>query len=283
MTDDIRVDSGSPIDLLIAGGLTVDVIGGVEVSGGAARYATEAALDAGYRVALHVVGGPELVARETVERLMRQAEVVWQEAPTSIVFEHHGEHDRRRLRLRSGTDDLKIPDPDHIHSARAVLFAPVAGEVPAGTLAQLTASVRAAGLQGWLRAADADGWVTHPTLHDVDPALAEALRGLDLLLASSDDLGGSVGPSALARLRAWIGPGPELVATAGADGAWLDSGQRPIEHIPAHAVTDRSTIGAGDAFAALLTAGRGSGLGLAAAARAASEGTAHYLATRSSG
>ena len=67
MTDDIRADPEAPVDLLVIGGLTIDVLDGREVAGGAARYATEAAVAAGLRVALHTVAGPEPVVRSALD------------------------------------------------------------------------------------------------------------------------------------------------------------------------------------------------------------------------
>ncbi len=109
MTDDIRADTRVPVDLLIVGGLTIDVLDGEEVVGGAARYATEAALAAGLRVGLCTVSGPEPVAREAVARFRELADVTWHEAAASIVFEHHGAHDERRLRPAVG--DRTDPRP----------------------------------------------------------------------------------------------------------------------------------------------------------------------------
>ncbi len=135
-------------------------------------------------------------------------------------------------------------------------------------------------MQGWLRTADAEGWVLPRPLSDLDPGLAAALRGLDLLVASEHDIGEADGPPALAALRAWAGPGPELVVTAGVDGAWLDAGSGPPVHVPAEVVEGRHTIGAGDAFSAVLTARRGAGDSLVDAASTAATATAAYLATR---
>ena len=111
-------------------------------------------------------------------------------------------------------------------------------------------------LTGWLRTTDADGWVDRRRLSTVSADVADALRGLDLLLASVDELRGEEGSEAIERLRAWSGPGPELVVTAGADGAWVEVPGSPPAHVPAEVVTGRHTIGAGDAFAAVLVAGR---------------------------
>jgi hypothetical protein len=231
VTDDIRADQTAPLDLLVVGGLTIDVMDGTEIVGGAARHSTEAALAAGIRVALQTVAGPEALVGAYVERLAHQCPVARQVAATSIVFEHHGQHDARRLRLRSGT--ARIADPaSGLPAAAAVLFAPVASEVAPEALTARAAPLRAAGMQGWLRASDPDGWVTRRRLSDVDPVDAERLRGLGLLLASVDELRG-------------------------------DSGEE-----------------AGDAFAAVLVAGRGAGQPLEQATANAAAATARFLATR---
>jgi heat shock protein HslJ len=278
VTDDIRADPEAPVDLLIVGGLTIDVLDGREVAGGAARYATEAAVAAGLRVALYTVAGPEPVIRSELTRLSEQAVVVVHPASTSIVFEHHGPHDDRRLRLRSGTEQIRLPG--RLPRARAVLFAPVAGEVTVDAIQAISAPLRAAGLQGWLRQTDAGGWVTRVRLSAMDETLAASLRSLDLLLASVDELRGSDGSAAVGRLRAWAGAGPELVVTAGVAGAWVDAGGGSPRHVPAEVVANRHTIGAGDAFAAVLAAKRGAGLDLHAATAAAAQATARYLASR---
>jgi sugar/nucleoside kinase (ribokinase family) len=280
VTDDIRVLPRPPVDLLVVAGLTIDVFGEVQAVGGAARYATEAAHAAGLRVALHTVAGPEPMMAGALDRLADLSEVSAMPATTSIVFEHHGAHDRRRLRLRRGTEVLDSADAVGLPPASAVLFAPVAAEVSADAVRAIRAPLRAAGLQGWLRQPDADGWVGLVEPERLAADLAETLRDLDLLFASREDLDDMEGPQAVARLRAWAGPGPQLVVTAGVHGAWVDAGDGDPRHVPAEPVEGRNTIGAGDAFAAVLTAGRGSGLDLATAAAEASTATALYLATR---
>ena len=65
----------------------------------------------------------------------------------------------------------------------------------------VSAPLRAAGLQGWLRQTDADGWVSRVPLSTMDETLAASLRSLDLLLASVDELRGDDGLAAVGRLR----------------------------------------------------------------------------------
>jgi sugar/nucleoside kinase (ribokinase family) len=282
MTDDIRrVELATPVDLLVVGGLTVDEMPGhIEAAGGAARYATEGALAAGLQVTLHTVSGDEPIVRDALDRLATRAIVVRQAAPASIRFEHHRTDESRSLRLLARTDPIASLDPVRLPKAAAVLFAPVAEEVAAGALDGVPTPYRAAGLQGWLRDKDSDGWVVNRPLAALEASLVAALRGLDLLIASHHDLGAPDGPSALAAFRAWAGPDPELVVTTGTDGAWLDDGLSPPVHVPAAVVTERNTIGAGDAFAAVLSARRGAGLDLRSAAAEATTATARYLASR---
>jgi sugar/nucleoside kinase (ribokinase family) len=270
-----------PVDLLIIGGVTVDdLVGWGEAAGGAARYATEAALAAGLRVALHTVAGEEPVVRQALDRLSARAHVIRHPAPTSIRFEHHGTDDARRLRLRGVTDPIRVPHLDRLPVAAAVLFAPVAGEVAADAVQAVRAPFRAAGLQGWLRQTDPDGWVMIRPLAQLEPELTAALLGLDLLIASLEDVAALDAPAAMAQIRAWAGPRPQLVVTAGREGAWLDDGVGPTSHVRAEVVEGRPTIGAGDAFAAVLVARRGAGRALRDAAEDAASATAAYLATR---
>jgi sugar/nucleoside kinase (ribokinase family) len=271
-----------PVDLLIIGGITVDdlVGSGAAAAGGAARYATEAALAAGLRVALRTVAGQEPVVRQALDWLAARADVIRQPAPSSIHFEHHGTDEARRLRLRQMTDLIRAPNPDHLPVPAAVLFAPVAGEVGADTVEAVRAPFRAAGLQGWLRETDPDGWLMTRPLPMLEPEVAGAVRGLDLLIASFEDLGALDGPAALAQIRAWAGPRPQLVVTAGTEGAWLDDGLGPASRVRAEVIEGRHTIGAGDAFAAVLVARRGAGRALRDAAADAASATAAYLANR---
>jgi sugar/nucleoside kinase (ribokinase family) len=282
VTDDIAgTESAIGADLLVVAGVAVDELGALgEVAGGAARYATESALAAGLRVALHTVAGDEPVVRDLIARLAAQADLRWHRTHESIRFTHDGVDEARRLRLKTAVEPIRVPDPALLRNARSVLFAPVAGEVAPEAMRAVTASFRAAGIQGWLRATDADGWVTGLPPSELPTNLSDALRGLDLLIASRQDLAANDGPGALAGLRQWAGAGPELVVTAGHDGAWLDDGRSPVAHVPADVVEGRNTVGAGDAFAAVLVARRGADLDLRTAARDAAAATARYLASR---
>jgi sugar/nucleoside kinase (ribokinase family) len=70
-----------------------------------------------------------------------------------------------------------------------------------------------------------------------------------------------------------------LVVTAGADGSWL--ALQHVEHIPApRIVQEVSTVGAGDAFAAVMVARLAQGESALAAAREAANAVAEMLIRR---
>ena len=273
-----------PVDLLVVGGLTLDQLAsGRLAAGGAARYATEAALADGRSVALLTAAGLEPEVRGWLASLGEAVPTTVRAVPTSIRFEHTGSADDRRLRLLAAVSPLTASDAPGLVRARAVLFGPVAGDIaPALVAAAPSDSVRVAGIQGWLRRSDADGWVDVHPLGELPSDLATVMRSLDLLVASERDIGHELlAPQALAILRAWSGPGPDLVITAGAAGAWAQSADGPLTHIQATRLADTvPTVGAGDAFAAILAAHRGAGQSLAAAVAAANAATARWLAIR---
>jgi sugar/nucleoside kinase (ribokinase family) len=143
---------------------------------------------------------------------------------------------------------------------RAVLYAPVADEIPLDALALWADRERAAILQGWLRSMDEGAEVRPLALGGLRPELVEALAQFDLLVASREDLLAEADAPVdqLAALRRVFGPSPALVVTDGADGMWLDMalvgaypGLRRHLAVPWR-VEAASTVGAGDILAAFL-------------------------------
>jgi sugar/nucleoside kinase (ribokinase family) len=137
--------------------------------------------------------------------------------------------------------------------ARAVLYAPVAGEVGAPLLAQRPAeAVGAAILQGWLRTLTPGAAVAPIPVAAVQADVAAALRGFDLVVVSREDLAAD-GPDPAAQLdtlRQALGDGPAIVLTDGTAGAWLEHRGRWHAEVPR--VVEGGTVGAGDMLAALL-------------------------------
>ena len=99
-------------------------------------------------------------------------------------------------------------------------------------------------------------------------------------MASVDDLiaEGLSPDEQLDALRDRVGVGPALIVTNGQNGARLDPGGGERLDVSApHRVSDAPTVGAGDAFAALLAVQLGKGIDLSAAAGDAAARVAELL------
>lgn len=243
----------TPLDLLVVGGLTVDHLpDGFVVAGGSVLHAPRAAANAGHRVGVVASAGPEPQATRAVTELRASGFVDLQPMQRSIIFEHLSVGATRRLRFLGGGEPLVAAPPSA--PARVVLFAPVAGELGPDLAGQRdTASRRAAILQGWLRRLAVGEVVTPLPLAALEPRVRRGLSGMDVLIASREDLlaEDDAPPRQLDALRGAFGPGPALVLTDAAKGAWLDAGgERWQQPVPRR--VGASTVGAGDMFAALL-------------------------------
>jgi sugar/nucleoside kinase (ribokinase family) len=256
-----------PLDLLVVGGLTVDRFpDGSSAPGGSALHIARAAAPRGMRVGVVTDAGPEPEARAGLAELHHLAAFVESSTqPATTSFRHRETAEGRRLWLgqRAGAEGPGADTRDRIET-RAVLFAPVAGEVPAEALTAWDATwVRGAILQGWLRSIEEGEEVRPLPLSALDGAIAETLRGFDLLVASREDLlaEGGEPPDQLLTMRRAFGPQPTLVVTDGPGGAWIDAptpgGQAEPMHLPAPRRVDGvPTIGAGDVFTAFMLRGK---------------------------
>jgi sugar/nucleoside kinase (ribokinase family) len=205
--------------------------------------------------------------------------------PASIRYAIHQGDPQRRLVLESGAAPLAVVPADvAAMNAAAVLLAPIAGEVTSQAVrACATVPVRVAALQGWLRRL-VPGEEIRPLAFDaLDDDLSTALADLDALLASHEDLAAvALEPRRqVEELRSHFGPRPLLVVTAGGDGAWLDSDVTGLRHLSTVRLRRGiPTLGAGDAFAALLAVELGAGLDSLAATTTALSETSNYLGRR---
>ena len=248
--------SASPsrgMDLLVVGGLTVDrFTDGLSAAGGAVLHITRALAAGGLRVGIVTTAGPEAEAQAGLAELLDLAiSVEASTSPASITFGHAETATGRELVLerRGGQVPATTADP-----SAAVLFAPVADEVPASALALGRGAVRGAILQGWLRSTAEGEPVRSRSVTAMDAGLVAALGALDLVIGSSEDLRAD-GGDALAQmqaLRRTLGDRPPLVVTDGAHGPWLDDGSGPRHLVLGQQVEGVSTIGAGDMFAAFM-------------------------------
>lgn len=280
------MNSGSTwhgLDLVVVGGLTVDrFTDGSAAPGGAVLHITRALAARGMRVGIVTTAGPESEARAGLAELSELASSVEAStSPASITFGHAETAAGRELVLerRGG----QVPTVNE-NPAAAVLFAPVADEIPTSGLSVGRGAMRGAILQGWLRSTGEGEPVRPQPVAAMDTGLVVALGALDLVIGSSEDLraDGADPLAQLQTLRATFGDRPPLVVTDGAHGPWLDDGSGP-RHLPLGQQVDGvSTIGAGDMFAAfmLLALARSAGASLLEAATSAIDQVAEVLQSR---
>ncbi len=272
-------------DLLVIGGLSVDRFpDGSEAPGGSVLHAARALASAGFRGATMTVAGPEEVAVAGVSTLRSLGLLMLREAPGSIRFLIDERPSPRVVTYEAGARLPVSPADVARLPSRAVLIAPIASELDAAAVSATSAArVRVAVLQGWMRVLVPGEPVGARSLASLDPELTDALQTMTALVASEEDLA-AVAPDArgaISAVRDWAGARPVLVVTRGQAGALLDLPGGGQAAVPATvAVSGVSTVGAGDAFAALFAAGLGRGTDPLAAAHEAAAGVSHWLAER---
>ena len=275
------------IELLVVGALTIDRFrDGTAAPGGSVLHSARAAARAHAAITVVTAAGPEPEAQQGLRELRDIATVVLEEVPQTLVFVHDEADGRRRLKLL-GTVRLR-PDVRQLQRLRprAMLLAPVAGELDPTALGMIDeaveARVRVATLQGWLRRREADGRVTPSALGDLTQAVLAGLRNCDVVIVSHEDLGrdeSEPDPAATMDVRRWL-PGPGVLVTWGEAGyvrADAEAREPSVVHRRA-LIEGASTVGAGDAFAAIVAIQLAKGASLAVAARAADAAVEHWLA-----
>lgn len=257
------------LDLLVVNGLTIDRFpDGSSAPGGPGLHIVRAAAPRGLGIGVITAAGPEPEARAGLDELRRSAALV-ESTPGKVTttFRHRESAKGRRLWLerRGQAVDFEAAAHDRIRT-RAILFAPVAGEIPTDALEERGLAwepERGAILQGWLRTTDKSREVRPTRLSALDGALVAALSEFDLLVASREDLLAEAdNPYDQVRsLREVFGRGPTLIVTDGPEGIWIGSAHRWRIFAPRHLpvpwrVEGVSTVGSGDIFAAFLLMGR---------------------------
>jgi sugar/nucleoside kinase (ribokinase family) len=275
-----------PVDLLLVGGLTVDRFAdGSTAPGGSVLHGSRAARASAFSVGIVTCAGDEPEARAGLREMQGLAETRVQFAARSITFGHE-EHDGART-LTLLARGVPLRPPAQTFRARGILFAPVAAELGAGMGDGLDdQALLAATLQGWLRSLEPQRPVAALGLDAIERELVERLGTLDLLVASEEDLAAVASDPLvqLGELRATFGPRPVLALTRGPRGALIDAAGLPrLEIVPDHVISGTPMTGAGDAFAAVLTASLAAGTPLRNAAEVATAAAVGYLDRRRRG
>ena len=227
--------------LVALGHVTNDRLATGIVPGGSSLYAAFAAAELGAEARIETSAGPDWVGEE----LCRAAGISVGSRPAEVTtcFENtYGPHGRVQ-RVHGRAISLERP----VASADVVFVCPVIGEIEDSALVAPKGAIVGAGLQGWLRALDADGVVHKQGYGD-----AARFDPCHVLFASEEDLGGgSATEDAVAELRRHAGL---VVITDGARGSRLWQGDRVI-HVPAYPTKEVDPTGAGDVFAVTVLLG----------------------------
>jgi 1D-myo-inositol 3-kinase len=214
--------------------------------GGSAMYAGLAAAELGAETRVVTSCGPDFVGRELLAAAGVSLDVV---APADVTtcFENVYRAGKRHQRVLA----TAAPLSQAVADADVVFACPVVGEVAPSALVAPRGAVLGAGLQGWLRAVDAEGRVSRRVPDDL-----AFLAPCHVLFASDEDLGDDE-----ARVLPALLPLAELVVvTEGARGGRIYVKGTPSRYAAAPA-REVDPTGAGDVFAAAFL--------LAIAARAA--------------
>jgi sugar/nucleoside kinase (ribokinase family) len=232
-----------PVEFLVIGHVTNDIVGPDLRLGGTASYAAVVAARLGVRTAILTSAADDLrLPAELTGVAFHNLS-----AAHTTVMEHQFIGRRREQYVRSRAEVITASLlPQQLWSAPVVLVGPVTGEVENDVLDSFPNALRGATVQGWLRQVAADGYV-----ESMDAAAwdyAPVLSKLQAAFLSEDDVGGDI-ESVRTVLDAWTRTVSILVVTRGeagalisVDGNWYSIGVMPSSEVDA--------TGAGDAFAA---------------------------------
>lgn len=197
--------------------------------------------------------------------------VAVQAAPVTTTFHNAYGPAGRVMRLEGQAPPVRVDAlPARWRRCDLLMLAPVAGEIdPVRWLAGVEAKLSAAGLQGWLKQREGEVFVARPAAFDPG-----ALRGLDVAFLSDEDYGGDA--SWLAALRAVV---PRVVVTHGDKGCTVFEGRRATA-VAVEPVAEVDPTGAGDTFAAGMSAALANGMSALDAARVGARLAARCVALR---
>lgn len=203
-------------------------------AGGSALYAALTAAGLGATARIVTSCGPDFIGRQLLADAGVQLQIIASEHTTC--FEERYRDGRRVARVLRQAKLLRARLPE----ADVIFVCPVIGEIDLEALVPPPGALLGAGLQGWTRRLDENGFVFPRALEN--PAMFSNCRAV---FCSDEDLGDFL-ESAVESLRRAV---PLVVVTQGRDGALLyeDGACHRIRACPAHEV---DPTGAGDAFAA---------------------------------
>jgi hypothetical protein len=227
--------SSKPPDYMVIGHLTRDLLHNGSRLGGSTAYCSLTAKQLGVDVAIFTICDQDLDLQPLAD-----IKIHCQVADCTTTFQNKYSAGRRAQQLiaRAPTMDLNQL-PDRWKKSRIIHFAPVANEIPLGSIGKFQDSMLFFSLQGWLRVWDEEG-VVKPTHFPDMPLLPNPPAGGFL---SIEDLG--YNRDQLDHLKDIF---PILILTHGVDGVEMYQANKRI-HVPAPPTVEFDPTGAGDIFA----------------------------------
>lgn len=226
-----------PVDYLVIGHVTKDVLNGGFTVGGTATYSALTARNFGYRVGVVTSADPDLDLKDVLQGVS----VVRQPAAATTTFQNIYVDGARQQFIRAVADDIRAESvPPAWRNAPIVHVGPVSQEGCTVELVSVfTGSLIGMTPQGWMRQWDDKGRVFPRLL--TDPASILPLARAVIL--SEEDVGGD-----LALVESYARLVDILVLTAGWKGATVYHGEQ-VRRFPAREVQEVDPTGAGDIFA----------------------------------
>ncbi|MBC7251185.1 MAG: ribokinase [Anaerolineae bacterium] len=226
-----------PVDYLVIGHVTKDVLNGGFTVGGTATYSALTARNFGYRVGVVTSADPDL----DLEDVLQGVSVVRQPAVATTTFQNIYVDGARQQFIRAVADDIRAESvPPAWRNTPIVHVGPVSQEGCTVELVSVfTDSLIGMTPQGWMRQWDDQGRVFPRLLTDPESILPLARA----VILSEEDVGGD-----LALVESYARLVDILVLTAGWKGATVYH-QGQVRHFPAREVQEVDPTGAGDIFA----------------------------------
>ncbi len=233
-------------DILLIGAVTRDVFGdradNVFRQGGTVSFAASVALSLGRR--------PSIITRaatpDDLAELSPEVDICLLPSDVTTTFDNIYTAEGRTQYVYAAIEPIHAADiPPRLRRPSAVLLGPLVQEVTPDVAASFDEETLVAAVpQGWMRAWDETGLVTHVEWRDVD----EFLPHIDVLILSLEDINNEI-----SRLFPWFEQVPLIVVTEYRDGSTVyqrrPNGAIGMFRVPPRPAREVDPTGAGDIFA----------------------------------
>ncbi len=226
-----------PVDYLVAGHITQDLVEGGVMLGGTASYASLTAHSLGQQTAL-VTSAPKWLALPELKAIS----IFRKPSQYATTFENIETNGKRQQFVHHCAANLGPDDiPDEFRNAKIIHLGPVAGEISPSIIGIFPNAFLGITPQGWMRVWGANGKVNYRNWPNADKLLERA----NAVVFSIDDLQGNT-----TLIQEYAQITRVLAVTEGEKGASI-YWNGDVHHISAPKMDVEDPTGAGDIFAAV--------------------------------